>query len=86
MRVGSDVMTIELEDLRGLFAYVLEDVDLDADANFFASGGDSLLAVRLITKIVHNYGVDLTFADFSQAPTPRSLLRMLKGVVPGETT
>lgn len=79
-------MTIELEDLKGLFAYVLEERDVDADANFFASGGDSLLAVRLIAKIVHKYGVDLTFADFTQAPTPRSLLRMLSASVPGADT
>jgi acyl carrier protein len=79
-------MAIEIEDLKELFASVLEERDVDADANFFASGGDSLLAVRLIAKISHKYGVDLTFADFTQAPTPRSLLRMLRASVPGAGT
>jgi len=79
-------MSIELEELNKLFAYILDESDVEADANFFASGGDSLLAVRLITKIVHTFGVELTFADFTQAPTPRSLLRMLNGAAHGAGT
>jgi Phosphopantetheine attachment site len=46
-------------------------------SNFFTLGGDSLLATRVISRLVRDCGIDLTFAEFSQAPNPRMLQELL---------
>lgn len=69
---------IPVETLIELFAEILEVPQIGPDANFFEFGGDSLLATRVISRIVRDYDVDLTFADFSQAPTPRDLHNLVQ--------
>ncbi|WP_051798476.1 non-ribosomal peptide synthetase [Streptomyces sp. NRRL S-337] len=47
------------EILRGLFAEILDAPDITADDNFFARGGTSMLAVRLINRIRTVLGVKI---------------------------
>jgi aryl carrier-like protein len=68
---------VELQKLIEMFEDILEEPSLKADSNFFTGGGDSLLATRVISRLVRDYGVDLTFAEFTQAPTPRMLQELL---------
>ena len=60
--------------VRDIFRHVLEDQDIDGDSDFFALGGDSLLATRVLSAIARHYGVELTFDDFVVAPTPDGLM------------
>jgi acyl carrier protein len=46
-----------------------EDDGIGADDDFFALGGYSMLAVRLVGKIADRYDVDLPLADFFDLPT-----------------
>src|SRR4051812_25966316 len=48
-----------------------------ADDDFFALGGDSLLAVSICTLIEEVFGYDLPIAALFQAPTVAALARML---------
>jgi acyl carrier protein len=56
--------------VRDIFRHVLEDQNIDGDSDFFALGGDSLLATRVLSAIARHHGVELTFDDFVVAPTP----------------
>jgi len=46
----------------------------DAD-NFFLSGGDSLLALRVVARVRRTWAVDFDIADFLEDPTPAAVAR-----------
>ncbi|MFI9359475.1 phosphopantetheine-binding protein [Kitasatospora sp. NPDC053057] len=69
--------TVPIHKVIDLFETVLEGGSLDADSNFFTAGGDSLLATRVIGKVAREFDVELTFAEFSQAPTPSELQALI---------
>jgi acyl carrier protein len=73
---------LEVEALVDIFRRVLDSDEIDSDeigseSDFFASGGDSLLATRVISAVARNCGVELTFDDLLLAPTPDSLAKAI---------
>jgi acyl carrier protein len=60
-----------------LFRRVLQMAEIEAEADFFALGGDSLLATRVLAGIHRECGVELTFDEFLLAPTPATLARAI---------
>jgi acyl carrier protein len=60
-----------------IFRRVLEIPDISADSDFFALGGDSLLATRVLSAVARNHGVELSFDDFLLAPTPAALTKRI---------
>jgi acyl carrier protein len=66
--------------VREIFCHVLEVDDIGDDADFFALGGDSLLATRVLSAIARDHGVELTFDDFVVAPTPGGLAEKIASV------
>jgi acyl carrier protein len=65
-----------------IFRRVLETGDIGVDSDFFALGGDSLLATRVLSAIAREYGVELSFDDFVDAPSPQALSRKILATVP----
>ncbi|MET8078083.1 non-ribosomal peptide synthetase [Streptomyces sp. NPDC005303] len=57
---------------------VLEQSVTDADANFFASGGHSLLAAEMITTLRRETGVSLSMRDLLGNPTIRSCADLVR--------
>ncbi|MEV6959830.1 condensation domain-containing protein [Streptomyces sp. NPDC051207] len=81
--VRADVLSPREEILCGLFAEVLGRDCLAADANFFRSGGHSLLAGRLVNRVRGALGLQLGIRDLFLAPTPAALHRRLTGTAEG---
>ncbi|MFT7597194.1 MAG: amino acid adenylation domain-containing protein [Acidimicrobiales bacterium] len=71
--------TTEVEKtMVGLWQDVLESAHaIGLDDDFFLIGGDSLLAVRLFSRIDREYSRDLALAEVFDAPTPRAMLDLL---------
>jgi len=62
-----------------LWRAVLKTDAVDADTDFFRSGGTSLAAIRLIARLKRNFGIQPSFADLAAAPTPATLAARLFG-------
>jgi hypothetical protein len=75
---GSSADGIARDIATGTLAGLLGVTAMDSDADFFAAGGDSLLAIRAVTAVGVEYGVDLGVIDFFDDPTPRHLAEMVR--------
>ena len=60
-----------------LFAEVLQAPDVDLDDDFFALGGDSLIAIGLIARIEETFGVAPEVGTVFDDPTPLGLARVI---------
>jgi amino acid adenylation domain-containing protein len=59
--------------LAGIWKSVLHVEDIDIDTDFFALGGQSLLATRLLSRVRDTFRTDVTMAEFFDAPTIRGM-------------
>ncbi|MFJ1702606.1 phosphopantetheine-binding protein [Kitasatospora sp. NPDC088346] len=64
-----------------IFSRVLETDGIAADSDFFALGGDSLIATRVLSAVARESGAELTFEDFLAAPTPAALVTRVAGAL-----
>jgi acyl carrier protein len=69
-----------------IFSQILQLPDVEANADFFELGGDSLLATRVLSAISREFFVELSFEDFVENPSPKALysrvVDTLRDVVP----
>ena len=61
-----------------IFRRVLETTEVSADSDFFALGGDSLIATRVLSAVARTCGVELSFDDFTEAPTPAAVAKKIE--------
>lgn len=54
---------------------VLGDSDFDLDSDFFAEGGNSILAATVVELVENKTGVSLRIRTVLQNPTARSLAK-----------
>ncbi|WP_455353247.1 non-ribosomal peptide synthetase [Streptomyces sp. SYSU K217416] len=74
-----DATTSELvKRLSALWAELLDVEAVEPDSDFFALGGNSLLALRLIGRIDTDLGVELQFGEVFEAPTVRALAERIE--------
>ncbi|HZM83458.1 MAG TPA: phosphopantetheine-binding protein [Candidatus Limnocylindrales bacterium] len=64
---------MSVDGVSDIFGKVLDVTGINAESDFFALGGDSLLATRVLSAVARRYGVELSFDDFVLAPTPGAL-------------
>jgi len=56
-----------------IFCRVLQVPDVEANADFFELGGDSLLGTRVLSAISREFFVELSFEEFVENPSPKAL-------------
>lgn len=61
------------ERLLALWREIFGDEEIGADDDFFEIGGYSMLAVEVVTRVQDEFGVEVPFADFFEAPTVSEL-------------
>ena len=72
--------TLEEELLAGLWIQVLGVERLGGDDNFFALGGDSILAMQLLSRIRDVFHVELPIHTFFETPTIAALARRIDAI------
>lgn len=72
---GRDLTEVRL---LGLWRELLDNSQIQVDDDFFRSGGHSLLAVRLLSAIKNEFGVQLPLAAFFEMPTIRLMASRLR--------
>ena len=65
-----------------IFRRVLDASEVSADSDFFAIGGDSLSATRVLSAVFRACGAELSFEDFLMAPTPGALAKKIVCAAP----
>ncbi|GIG56508.1 hypothetical protein Lfu02_08800 [Longispora fulva] len=81
---GGDLpVTREQEILAGLFGEILGLADVGVHDNFFALGGHSMAAMRLVGRIRAAFGVELAVRDVFDAPTVAGVTALLSTAVAG---
>jgi acyl carrier protein len=63
-----------------MFAEVLGADSVSAEDDFFALGGDSLGAMRLVSRVANNLKVPLSLRDFYSASTVEALARLVQAM------
>ncbi|WP_029057464.1 non-ribosomal peptide synthetase [Stappia stellulata] len=67
------------------FRAALSDPGVREDTDFFLSGGNSLLAMRLLGEIARRYRTGLLYSEFRAHPTPAGLAALIDARDPGLT-
>jgi amino acid adenylation domain-containing protein len=70
------------EMLAHIWSQALGIEQVGADDNFFEVGGDSLLAIRILSQLRRRFQVVLNLETFINTPTIAQLAMMLEGAVP----
>jgi amino acid adenylation domain-containing protein len=60
-----------------IFRQLLATEDIHAGSDFFVSGGDSLLATRVLSALARDFKVELTLKEFMAAPSPSALFEQI---------
>lgn len=59
-----------VREISGLWSDFLDGREVGADDDFFALGGNSLIGIRIIDRVLRDYGVELSVRAFYLAQTP----------------
>lgn len=63
-----------------IFRRVLNTREVGPHSDFFELGGDSLLATRVLSAIARDFGVELSWDDFSESPSAEGLFTKVSAV------
>ena len=78
---GRDVRDEDVERrIRAVMAQLLEYESVPADQDFFAGGGNSLLATKLVARLRSVLGAELSVRTVAQHRTPAALAAVLAAV------
>ncbi|BBY99841.1 acyl carrier protein [Mycolicibacterium fallax] len=62
-----------------IFRRVLNTAEVTPCSDFFALGGDSLLATRVLSAIARDFGAELSWEDFIENPSAAGLFAKVAG-------
>ncbi|MGV9245443.1 amino acid adenylation domain-containing protein [Streptomyces sp. NPDC003710] len=70
------------EEIAALIGRLLDVPSFGREENFFEGGGQSMLAIRLLTQVGRRYSVNMTLAEFFEDPTARGIATYIRAADP----
>ncbi|MGW7825191.1 phosphopantetheine-binding protein [Streptomyces puniciscabiei] len=67
-----------MQEVSALWAEYLDSREVGADDDFFALGGNSLIGIKIITRVAQDYGVEVSVRDFYLAQTPARVAELIE--------
>ena len=64
-------------EVAAIWAEILEVEQVGIDDNFFLLGGDSLLASRVISRVIHTFRIDVPLRMLFDAPTVAAMASVI---------
>jgi hypothetical protein len=64
--------------IAAIIAGLLDVPSFGHEENFFDGGGQSMLAIRLLTQVGRRFDADMTLADFFEDPTARGVAAFVR--------
>jgi acyl carrier protein len=68
---------MDVGQIVAIFRRLLATEDIHAESDFFVSGGDSLLATRVLSALARDFKVELTLKEFLATPSPGALFEQI---------
>lgn len=73
-------MTVAASEVGSIMRDLLDMEDVENDDSFFEIGGNSFMALNLISIIKDRFGVELTMLDLIRSSTPQEISGFLNEV------
>jgi aryl carrier-like protein len=73
---------VTVADLTALFGEIVDADDIDAQDNFFDIGGNSILALTLISEVDSRWGLKISLIDLVRNPSPERIMHLLAESAP----
>jgi acyl carrier protein len=73
------------EDLAGIWRQILRTDKVGVEDNFFDLGGNSLLAIQVVSRVREGFSVELPIRTLFERPTVASLAEVIAGSVKSGT-
>ncbi|OKI13330.1 non-ribosomal peptide synthetase [Streptomyces sp. CB03911] len=73
----ADVESLD-DEIAAVIGRLLDVPSFGREENFFESGGQSMLAIRLLTQLGRRFGVNMTLAEFFEDPTVRGIAGFIR--------
>ncbi|MEV0639920.1 non-ribosomal peptide synthetase [Streptomyces sp. NPDC050619] len=70
------------DEITAIIGRLLDVPSFGREENFFEGGGQSMLAIRLLTQVGRRYGVNMTLAEFFEDPTARGIAGYIRAADP----
>jgi hypothetical protein len=67
-----------VQEISALWGECLGGLEVGAEDEFFALGGNSLAGIKIIERVVKDYGVQLSVRDFYLAGTPTKVAELIE--------
>ncbi|GAA1938308.1 hypothetical protein GCM10009837_75740 [Streptomyces durmitorensis] len=67
-----------VREVSALWGEYLDSLEVGADDDFFALGGNSLIGIKIIDRVAQDYDVALSVRDFYLAQTPARVAALIE--------
>ncbi|MEU5404375.1 phosphopantetheine-binding protein [Streptomyces sp. NPDC005963] len=67
-----------VQEVSTLWGEYLAPHEVGAHDDFFAIGGNSLIGIKIISRVAQDYGVELSVRDFYLAQTPARVAELIE--------
>jgi acyl carrier protein len=78
MESSSSAPASLVQEVAALWGELLDCHEVGADDDFFSLGGNSMAGIKIIDRVIQDYGVQLSVREFYLAQTPARVAELIE--------